>query len=275
MKPLLKWAGGKRAIAPVIAAHLPNDWNHGTYFEPFFGGGAMFLHLHPKQAVLSDMNSHLISFYQAVKGDWLGLVDQIQVLKEEFDVADLQSKSNVFYTMRDRFNDPANTKEHAALLYALNKLCFNGLFRVNSKGNFNVPFGHKKVFPDIDIQNFEAVSQRFLSSQIRHCDFEAAVAGAARGDFVYFDPPYIPLTETSNFTGYAVDGFGIDEQKRLASLMYVLKKRGVKSVLSNSATKLTEEVFSGFRQEKIQAPRMVSASGAGRGTVDELLVFNF
>lgn len=275
MKPLLKWAGGKRAIAPVIAAHLPEDWQRGRYFEPFIGGAAMFLYLNPKDALLADMNPHLIDFYRTVQANPDGLLDQISELKKEFDSAPDSSKAEVFYDMRNRFNDSAHADNHAALLFALNKLCFNGLFRVNSAGKFNVPFGHKKVFPDIDTSGFKSVSERLAVTEIVHSDFENAVQGSQEGDFVYFDPPYIPITETSSFTSYAADGFDIDDQKRLASLMKELHRKGVKAVLSNSATALTSEVYVGLRQVTIQAPRMVSASGAGRGTIDELLVFNF
>lgn len=276
VSPILKWAGGKRHIAELLIHFLPSDWNSGTYFEPFLGGGAMFLHLEPKQARLSDLNSRLIGFYLLVKESPNLLLETINQLRCEFDNADSNMKSEIFYEMRSRFNESSPQElDSAALLYALNKLCFNGLYRENSKGGFNVPFGNKTKLPPISDDNFLAVSRVLLDAELTSCDFLTAVETAKANDFVYFDPPYIPLNLTSSFTTYSAAGFGIDEQKRLAELMLHLANRGVRAMCSNSDSALTRQVFESFQIDIIQAPRMVSASSEGRKLVNELVIRNY
>lgn len=276
VSPILKWAGGKRHIAELLIHFLPSDWNSGTYFEPFLGGGAMFLHLEPKQARLSDLNSRLIGFYLLVKESPNLLLETINQLRCEFDNADSNMKGEIFYEMRSRFNESSpQDLDSAALLYALNKLCFNGLYRENSKGGFNVPFGNKTKLPPISDDNFLAVSRVLLDAELTSCDFLTAVETAKANDFVYFDPPYIPLNLTSSFTTYSAAGFGIDQQKRLAELMLHLANRGVRAMCSNSDSALTRQVFESFQIDIIQAPRMVSASSEGRKVVNELVIRNY
>lgn len=275
MKPLLKWAGGKRHIAPVIEGYLPSDWNANTYFEPFIGGAALFLHLEPKTAFLSDLNPRLIGFYEDVKKQPEALVDQIRIYAESFDSMVPEGKKASYLKFRETFNEIGPSIQASALFYVLNKLCFNGLYRENAKGKFNVPFGQKGRFPPISLHEFTDASKRLSGASLRVVDFEGAVSTASSGDFVYFDPPYIPLTATASFTSYSSEGFGLNEQLRLATTMADLKNRGVKAVLSNSAASLTREVFAEFRQVTISAPRMVSAKASGRGSVDELLIMNF
>ena len=276
VSPLLKWAGGKRHIAELLAGFLPANWRSGKYYEPFVGGGAMFLHLQPRQAYLSDLNPRLVGFYRFVKDSPKALLSSINQLCDEFDIASSAAKSEVFYEMRSRFNksDPQEI-ESASLLYALNKLCFNGLYRENSKGLFNVPFGHKKRFPPVGERDFLAVSKLLSTAELRTCDFSVAVETSAPGDFVYFDPPYIPLNVTSSFTAYSSAGFGIEHQRRLAELMQALAVRGVRAMCSNSDSVLTREVYSSFHVDVIQAPRMVSASSDGRKLVNELVIRNY
>lgn len=275
MKPLLKWAGGKRHIAHEVSSRFPEDWRSGTYFEPFIGGGALFLYLNPRRAVLGDINAHLVKFYIDVRDAPETLVAKISQIAERFDGLDEEGKKTFFYELRDQFNATKTSTEHSALMYCLNKLCFNGLYRENSKGAFNVPFGKKTRFPEFDVQNFLDVSAALQEVEILQSDFEETVSSAVAGDFVYFDPPYIPVDATSNFTAYSSSGFGPIEQKRLATLMFQLAERGIKAVLSNSATPITEETFKGLQQEIISAPRMVSAKSSGRGEVQELLIRNF
>jgi len=276
VSPLLKWAGGKRHIADLLVGFLPTDWRSGRYYEPFFGGGAMFLRLKPEQARLSDLNPRLIGFYRFVKDSPTTLLSNVGQLRDEFESAKAGKKSEIFYKMRSQFNrsDPQEI-DSASLLYALNKLCFNGLYRENSKGLFNVPFGNKKRFPRCDEDQFIAVSKLLTSAELKTSDFAIAVETAESDDFVYFDPPYIPINPTSSFTAYSSTGFGIDDQKRLSELMHNLARRGVRAMCSNSDSALTREVYSSLRIDVIQAPRMVSASSDGRKLVNELVIRNY
>jgi len=276
VSPLLKWAGGKRHIADLLAGFLPTVWRSGRYYEPFFGGGAMFLRLKPEQARLSDLNPRLIGFYRFVKDSPTTLLSNVGQLRDEFESAKAGKKSEIFYKMRSQFNrsDPQEI-DSASLLYALNKLCFNGLYRENSKGLFNVPFGNKKRFPRCDEDQFIAVSKLLTSAELKTSDFAIAVETAESDDFVYFDPPYIPINPTSSFTAYSSTGFGIDDQKRLSELMHNLARRGVRAMCSNSDSALTREVYSSLRIDVIQAPRMVSASSDGRKLVNELVIRNY
>jgi DNA adenine methylase len=275
VKPLLKWAGGKRQIAPTLEKFLPSDWNAGTYFEPFLGGAALFLYLEPARARLADINPWLVRFYTDVKHHHILLMAEIQKIVDQFDALPLEQKKNYYLELRAEFNAAEESLRSSALFFALNKLCFNGLYRENSKGNFNVPFGQKKKFPEISVSDFAAVSKGFSGVEIDNSDFESTVAHAIAGDFVYFDPPYVPLADSPSFTSYSAEGFGYEAQKRLAATMHELKERGVKAMLSNSATPLTVEIYEGLRQETISAPRMVSAKAAGRGPIDELVILNY
>ena len=281
MNPLLKWAGGKRHVAPLLLSHFPKNWNDGKYFEPFLGGAAMFLHVTPKNAVLADINEHLVRFYLDVQKQPENLVAQIRSISETFDHYDghtevgLEAAQVYFYELRERFNSNCYPDQQSALLYALNKLCFNGLYRENSKGAFNVPFGKKKAFPKFDDADFFKVSTLLQDSKIWNRDFEATVSEACSGDFVYFDPPYVPVDETAKFTSYSSAGFGLNEQKRLSALMGELADRGVRALLSNSATEITRDIYKPFRQMTISAPRMVSAKSSSRKPIDELLIMNY
>jgi len=276
VKPLLKWAGGKRHIAGELFKSFPEDWNEGRYFEPFIGGAAMFLHLKPLQAKISDLNPRLVGFYTHVKSRPTELLEFIDGLIESFESKPEDSKNDYYLNLRKKFNASSpESLESAALLYVINKLCFNGLYRENSKGVFNVPFGWKKKFPEFPHDDFFEASKTFSDTEISNQDFGNAVESAVAGDFVYFDPPYIPVKATSNFTSYSSSGFGVKDQMRLASLMFKLKTIGVKSICSNSETPLTREIYSGLDSVTIQAPRMVSARASGRGHVTELIIKNF
>ncbi len=276
MKPLIKWAGGKRHIARVLESHLPEGWDKGTYFEPFIGGAALFLYLKPKRASLSDVNERLINFYSNVRLEAPALVKQIGKLAKIFDNADENLKLEVFLDFRNKFNegDPSDLRT-SAYFYALNKLCFNGLYRENAKGLFNVPFGKKTAFPELDAQAFEEAARIFKGAKLKVADFEDALKTAKPGDFVYLDPPYIPVDATSSFTSYSAGGFGVESQERLARVLGELASRGVNAMLSNSDTPLTRSVYKGFRFVEIKAPRMVSAKSSGRGQISELLIMNY
>lgn len=276
MKPLLKWAGGKRHIADELFKSFPICWNSGRYFEPFIGGAAMYLHLKPVRAKISDVNARLVNFYQQVKSNHITLTHMIDELVIEFNSKREDVKNDHYLQIRKRFNESVpESLESAALLYVINKLCFNGLYRENSKGGFNVPFGRRKRFPEFSLKDFFEAAKILSDTEIVNQDFADAVADVRYGDFVYFDPPYIPSTTTSSFTTYNSAGFGIDQQKKLADIMSELKSLGVKSICSNSDTQLTREIFSAHQIDTILAPRMVSASASGRGNVLELVIRNF
>jgi DNA adenine methylase len=276
MKPLIKWAGGKRQIASVIETHLPKDWEKGTYFEPFIGGAALYLYLQPKKASLSDVNERLIAFYGNLRTSSKELLVEIKKLIKRFDSAPKEGKLSVYLDFRETFN-MGNPRElqTSALFFVLNKLCFNGLYRENAKGYFNVPFGKKERFPELDQEGFIESSKVFQKAKIHLADFETGLKLAKSGDFVYLDPPYIPLDATSSFTSYSSGGFDLESQERLATLMHELSERGVRAMLSNSETPLTRKIYKGFRFVEISAPRMVSAKASGRGQVPELLIMNY
>lgn len=276
MKPLLKWAGGKRHIAKELQTFFPSDWNEGTYIEPFIGGGAMFLHLNPKNAVIADLNSRLVSFYNHIKDNPDSVFDGISEIAENFNKLSQEDKESYFYEVRTIYNaSKFNSMESAILLYAINKLCFNGLYRENSKGGFNVPFGHKKIFPSLDKIEFIQVSELLKHTVILNADFMETISRAKPSDFIYLDPPYIPIDVTASFTSYQAEGFGIHEQEKLASIMMELKNSGIKAMCSNSDTKVAREVFGKLNLGTIQAPRMVSAKASGRGSISELVITNY
>lgn len=193
MKPLLKWAGGKRHIAAQLEASFPADWNSGTYIEPFIGGGAMFLHLNPNSSVIADLNKRLIGFYKHIQNNLSDTFNLISDFSKVFNAQPLDAKGSIYSEFRNNFkNSEADSQESAALLYVLNKLCFNGLYRENSKGAFNVPFGQKKVFPPLVWEDFEEVSDSLRNVLILNSDFEKTVSWAQSGDFVYFDSSIYP-----------------------------------------------------------------------------------
>jgi DNA adenine methylase len=276
MKPLLKWAGGKRHIARDLEASFPVGWNSGTYIEPFIGGGAMFLHLNPNNALIADLNKRLVGFYTHIQKNVDDVFNGISEIANVFESAPLEEKKDLYLNFRTRFNaSGVDTLDSAVLLYSINKLCFNGLYRENSKGGFNVPFGQKKNFPPLIKDDFEEVSRLLEHTEILNSDFEGTIARAKRGDFVYLDPPYIPIDITASFTSYHSEGFGVADQQRLAKAMLELGKSGVKAMCSNSDTPLTREIYSQLNVATIQAPRMVSAKASGRGSVSELVITNY
>lgn len=276
MKPLLKWAGGKRHIAEELLSSFPVDWNKGTYIEPFIGGGAMFLFLTPEKAIIADLNIRLFGFYSHIKSSHEEVFNGIFEIAKNFNETESEKKKDFYLDLRSKYNSSdVASLESAILLYSINKLCFNGLYRENSNGFFNVPFGQKKIFPALDKQEFELASELLAKALILNSDFEGTISHATEGDFVYLDPPYIPIDATASFTSYHADGFGLPDQERLAKKMLELKEAGIKAMCSNSDTPLTREIYGGLNQKTIQAPRMVSAKASGRGSISELVITNY
>lgn len=267
-KPFLKWVGGKTQLIPELFKRLPKNWNN--YFEPFIGGGALYFNLQPTNAYLSDNNSELINAYNIVKNKPKELVKDLK--KHIYE-------KNYFYSIRalDRTKEFSNlsSTERASRLIYLNKTCYNGLYRVNSKNQFNSPFG-KYTNPLIcDEENLYNCSSVLSKAKIEVKEFQTILEDAKKGDFVYFDPPYVPLSATSNFTAYGKDGFEIELQIELAKICEKLDKRGVKFLLSNSSAPLIEELYSSYNFQYVKAGRAINSKASKRGKVQEVLVSNY
>lgn len=276
MKPLLKWAGGKRHIADELIGLFPKKWNEATYFEPFIGGAAIFMHAQPMNAQISDLNKKLINFYVQIKEKPEQIFAQISEVSEKFNSLTTNLKKEYYLQIRSDFNESDIYDDvSATYFYVLNKLCFNGLYRENSKGNFNVPFGQKKKFPEVNKNDFIEASEILRHANILCADFESSLQIAKKDDFVYLDPPYVPVDATSNFTSYHSDGFSLKDQERLSNLISKMSDIGVNVLCSNSDTEVTREIFKQHNIQTIQAPRMVSAKSSGRGMITELVITNY
>jgi DNA adenine methylase len=272
-QPFLKWAGGKRQLLNVIRDYLPKKYTH--YYEPFIGAGAVFLSLQSKKASINDLNSELINCYKVIKTD----------PEELFSLCQKHKKSNskeYFYGLRDldrteKFQELSPLERAARIIY-LNKTCFNGLFRVNSNGQFNVPYGDYSNPTIIDDTVLFAVSAYLNQNDVTilEGDYTKAVAQAKKGSFVYFDSPYHPLSDTSSFTGYSIDGFGEAQQRRLKLLCDELDTKGCQILLSNSNAPLIRELYTDPRYEivEVQATRAINSAVAKRGKISELLIHN-
>lgn len=277
--PIVKWPGGKTRILDDLIACLPPDWADGSapgcYFEPFSGGAALFFHLRPTSAVLSDTNKDLIELYAEIARDPSGLHAQAAELARAH-VADPAS----YYVVRDAWNvDRGKWKAQrraAAFLY-LNKACFNGLFRVNKAGKFNVPIGRSSgsgaSWPRMPSAAQLVAAQGALRDARLCCaDFVEVVADATRGDLVYFDPPYMPASRTASFTSYSRLGFGPRDHEELARVARDLVDRGVRVMLSSADVPAARELYRGLEISEIRCDRSIGASGASRGRVGELIV---
>jgi DNA adenine methylase len=276
IKPYLKWAGGKRQLLAEIRKYLPKDTKGYTYYEPFIGAGAVFFDLQPEKAVINDFNTQLILTYRAIKEDVEGLVALLEKYKNK-------NNKSFFYETRNLDRDAEKfgqltDAEKAARLIFLNKTCFNGLYRVNSRGLFNVPYGKNKN-PVICGEPVLRLIGKYLNDNgiaILNMDFELAIAGADKNSFIYFDPPYHSPDKTS-FTGYQVDGFGEEEQERLRNVMLKMTKRGARCLLSNSDTAYIRDLYNYdcFDLIPVQAKRSINSDSGGRGNVKEVLVRNW
>ena len=271
VQPFLKWAGGKRQLLPELLCRVPKRMQ--TYYEPFVGGGALFFALQPKKAVINDFNRDLIHTYEVIRDDVDSLLQLLSSYKNDV---------NFYYKIRELDRNPRLFKklsavEKGARIIYLNKTCYNGLFRVNSAGEFNSPFGYYKNPNIINEAVLKAVSTYLNTADINlMCgDFSSAVKSAKKGDFVYFDPPYDPVSQSSNFTGYTSIGFDKEEQIRLKKLCDELNKRGVKFLLSNSATPFILDLYKDYHIDIIPAKRIINSNASLRGVVDEVLISNY
>ena len=275
--PFLKWAGGKRQLLPHLLPRVPNCVKRGEsrYFEPFVGGGALFFAVQPAWAALSDSNHSLMATYRAIRDE----VDRVIVeLKAH---AKLHSEKH-YYEVRARFGrgfaDHKNMAWLAAALIYMNRTGFNGLYRTNRAGYFNVPFGRYANPTICDEERLRVCSKALrrccgLDGRLASADFEEVEKRVEQGDFVYFDPPYVPLSATASFTAYGKDGFGDADQVRLRDLALRLKRRGVVVVLSNSSAPRVRDLYKrGFKVTEVDARRAVNSVASKRGAVKELII---
>ena len=270
-KPVLKWAGGKRQIIGELTERLPPDFH--TYHEPFLGGGALFFKLcelrGAMRSVISDINPDLIMLYRVIRDQKDDLIRYLRGMG-------MGNNKDDYYKAREIYNSATDSPlMKSALLIYLNRHGFNGLYRLNSSGHYNVPFGrytNPSLPSDIDISR---ASECLSRSSIRQGDFRITLSDAETGDFAYLDPPYMPLSTTSNFTNYSTMGFTRKDQEDLAKVVEELDKKGVKFLLSNAATDEIEGLYSSYRVEKIMARRNINSKPDGRGKIPELIVRNY
>ncbi len=266
--PIVKWVGGKRQLMFELLKNMPENYNR--YFEPFIGGGALFFELQPDNAYISDLNEELINLYKVVRDNVEELITDLQ--KHDISKEYFIEIRNIDRT--EEYKNWSNVKKASRFIY-LNRTCFNGMYRVNSKGEFNVPFGHYKNPRILDENNLINCSNLLQRTEIRHADFSEILKKVKKGDFVYFDPPYVPLSETSSFTSYTKDGFDLNMQFKLRDVCDELDSMGVKFLLSNSDTKLVNELYENYNIKKVFASRQINANADGRGKITEVLVRNY
>ncbi len=272
-KPFVKWAGGKRQIIDKLKKYVPEEFD--TYYEPFVGGGALLFELSPKHAVINDSNEELMNVYRCLCDE-----EKFKKMCNVLNHYETSHSEEFFYEVRNKdrsknaYNRLSDYTRAARTIY-LNKACFNGLYRVNSKNEFNVPFGKKLKVNTYEGSNLITVSNYLTMNDIKilSVDFEEAVKDAKKGDFIYFDPPYD--SDTSTFNSYTEEGFNKDEQRRLASVFKELDKRGCYVMLSNHNTLLVNELYKGYHFHIIEAKRNINANGKKRGKVEELIITNY
>jgi len=266
--PFLKWAGGKRQLIPQMDEFFPKNYN--KYIEPFIGGGAVFFHLLPETSIISDNNPDLINCYNVIKEDVEGLIKSLKKHKYEkdyyYDIRALDRDQNKYAELSDI--------EKASRSIYLNKSGYNGLYRVNSKGFFNVPFGRHKNPKICDEENLRKVSQVLKNVRIYLGSFEICLDLAEEGDFIYFDPPYFPLSDTALFTSYTKDNFDKSSQLKLFDVFKELNERGCYIMLSNSYSEFIIELYKEFKIITLKAKRNINSNSQKRGLINEVLILN-
>ncbi|MEZ4360067.1 MAG: DNA adenine methylase [Kofleriaceae bacterium] len=264
--PIVKWVGGKTRLLPELLRRMPARF--GRYFEPFAGGAALFFRVAPARAVLGDDNRDLVNLYRTVGAQVDDVIRRLGVHRR------LHCEAH-YYEMRARWNDATVSWTHvdrAAAFVYLNKTCFNGLWRVNRSGHFNVPMGRYEDPPICATDQLRAAAGALRRARLHHGHYRDAVKGATAGDFVYFDPPYDPVTPTANFTGYTAGAFGPDDQRELAELARGLVARGCHVMLSNSDTPFVRSLYKGLRVDRVKCARAINSNASKRGDVDEVII---
>jgi DNA adenine methylase len=271
--PIVKWVGGKSRLLGQLLPLLPKGAELMRHVEPFFGGGAMFFARNPQRALLCDVNPALINVYESVRDAVEDVIAELERLARDHEDDD----SRAYYRVRERYNRSRSltcTQRAAAFVY-LNKTCFNGLHRVNRRGEFNVPAGRYKNPRILDAGLLRSASHVLARAELRLGSFEHLLSSARPGDFVYFDPPYEPVSTTASFTAYAQDGFRREDQMRLRDVFAALDKRGCKLMLSNSDVPFVRDLYKDFELCTVLAGRAINRDATKRGAVSELVVRNY
>ncbi|MFC5135269.1 MULTISPECIES: DNA adenine methylase [Haloferacaceae] len=288
VEPILKWAGGKRQLLDALYARFPESFDR--YHEPFVGGGALFFDLEPESGTINDANPRLVSLYERVRDEPDRLVERLESFADPESDPDPtlpyaettqrgREVESYYYQQRARFNDRPYTGEYdpleeAALLVYLNRTCYNGLYRENADGGFNVPIG-RYADPDwVKRGRIRRASEVLENVEIYNSDFEYVLEAAESGDLVYFDPPYEPMSPTADFTSYSADGFDREDQERLIEAATTLDDRGVSVLISNSGVTYDRYVEAGFHVDTVDATRAINSDGDGRDAVDEVIATN-
>lgn len=266
----VKWAGGKKQLIEQFKNYFPKEIN--SYIEPFVGGGAVVFFIiknhSPNEVIISDSNEELINSYETIKNNVKGLIEQLKQYKNT------HNKEN-YYKIRDMQPEKMSNDERAARFIYLNKSCFNGLYRVNSKGKFNVPIGsskHPAILMEEDLKEISALLQNV---KIKSMPFEEVTNYAKAGNFIYLDPPYYPLKKGKSFTTYTKEAFLEKEQEKLSEVFKELDKKGCKVMLSNSDTDFIKRLYEGYNIDTVQAARMINSDATKRGKISELVIRNY
>lgn len=267
LKPFLRWAGGKSRITKLLVDYVPDKFNR--YWEPFLGSGALYFYLRPSKAYLSDSNSALVECYKHVKEYPEKISKKLQDYRK-------QSSEGYYYEVRDMYNKSRPSVEQSARFIYLNKSNFNGIFRVNEKGKYNVPYGHKKSLALPNLDEFKEISKLLKSTTIKNHTFEKIASSKILkpNDFIYLDPPYPPLTTTSYFTHYTAERFTWDDQKKVANLANQLAAKGCLVMISNSDIKRIRQLYKGWNFYPLPVVRWVAANGS-RIKVNEIIITNY
>jgi len=280
IRPIIKWAGGKSQLMPVIEAMIPKEFV--SYREIFLGGAAVLLSLQPTIAFASDTNERLINLYSQIKFSCDALLLEASSIEAEYNslakeqgLGASADQEAFYYERREEFNSGSTGIRDSALFLFLNKAGFNGLYRENRKGLFNIPFGRRAKIQLVEAENAQNLSDFLANVELKVSGFESALASAECGDFVYADPPYVPLTDTASFTAYQSQGFDYEDQVRLRDLLADASLRGVQFLLSNSDTPIVRDLYADFTIESVSAKRNVGASARSRNVVNEVLVRNY
>ena len=293
VRPFVKWAGGKGSLIPQITKYYPFELKNGRiekYVEPFVGGGAVLIDILQKyevqEAYAFDINKDLINCYNVIKFNVEDLIQKLEKKEKEFLSLDNEKRKNYFYDVREEYNsyvlDAEPNVKRASEFIFLNRTCFNGLYRVNRNGKFNVPFGKYKNPTICDSSNLRNLSKLIKDVLFEYGDYKKSEGIIDRNTFVYFDPPYRPLSDTSGFTSYTKEDFNDEKQKELAEYFNLLSTRNAKLMLSNSNPKnvdsndnFFEDIYRGFNINEVSAKRMINSNSEGRGEISELLITNY
>jgi DNA adenine methylase len=272
--PFLKWVGGKTQLLAQFEAYFPKQFQH--YYEPFVGSGAVFFHLRPAQATLSDSNPYLIGAYQHIQEHVEEVIMLLRDIRSRYYTLTPEEQKLEYYRVRTLYNQlPAGTIEKTVFLIFLNKTGYNGLYRENARGGYNVPFGRYANPSIFDESNLRLVSHVLQKVRLIHDQYAHVVRTAQAGDFVYFDPPYMPISKTSLFTSYTKGAFSLDQQAHLAHVARQLAQRGVQVMLSNSNSDTIRAMYNDFFLHEVRASRMVNSKATLRGKIPELLITSY